>query len=1154
MKNRILCLLLALGIQLWLTSSVSAQGKPYAGPDDEAGDIAAEREGYMTGNRVFLYFRNTTELSDWPRPDVSKWPNSAEGVKMLDGVALMVGARVYIANDTIPVTDPLQAHTRHDLDTLFYLQKSYREGGDADPSGTIQWKLYPPFGYFNVNSEYPAMSNHPESWPPEGWPSTGFERKWPGEWNSRFGRGIKFAADLESFFVVNDAQDQEYLGPEDRVKYYPRPGHFIGQLRPDITIQKGKPWGGMGVRVETRGFQWNNPQSRDAIFWEYAVANISKYDLVDVAFGYWVDNQIGNEGDDEIAFFDVQQDMAYSWDIDGIGLGGLPTGNMGFAYLESPGLPFDGIDNDEDGLLDEKRDNVATGIVGAEDGIHDLNKFLTWYGLTRDQLRPHWDADEDQDWQDGIDLNGDGIYQLNEFAGDDVGLDGVGPGDINYVAPDEGECNHRPDYAEGKGCEPNFNAVDVSESDMVGLTAFRMLESSYGRGNFTWTNDKAMWTLLGERYLIEWTGIPQNLIETFSSGPFPLYEGLSERISMSILHAYDQLSGLNSAEHKAPALFEKKRIVQVIYEGDYRFASPPAMPTLHAMAGDRVVVLTWDDAADTRTREPLLKNINDFEGYKLYRASDKKFTDAEQIPDGFGNPLHKLPIFQCDLVDGRQGFTNFALINGVGYYLGDDRGILHYYVDREVQNGRTYYYALVAYDYGIPDVGPGIAPSENRIVIELDEAENVRDYGKNIQMVTPHQYAAGYTLPHLETNNSHSVFGSNTVTAEILAPSFVEAGHTYRVQFGVDTISAQKYLEFGLVYRNDALRVYDVSNQDTLLYTETPDNFKNDNFVYDYVTKAWYFNAGRPLTTDIFAGLRLNFEIPVLIAKLDVNKTGWITGQSPIRITQPTDEMQRYFPYDYDIVFTANDSVYLGKAQSASMRDENNERLDPKDLILHQKFPFYVVCKSQTDSTGANVLFDLAVQDVNRNGIFDWTTDRVLVGPLNTIGRRAGTWAGLAFVMDFQQTASISDLPKPGEVYRISFVRPWLVSDSFTFTVTSSDTLNLSQLKATMEQIRVVPNPYVATNAMEPAVSNPYLNQSRRLMFTHLPAKCTIKIFTTSCLLVAEIQVDNPADNGIAHWDLRSHEGLEIAAGIYIYHVKSTVTGDEEIGKFAVVK
>ena len=44
---------------------ILSQGKEYEGPEDSAGDIAAEKEGYMTGNRVFIYFRNTTELSDW---------------------------------------------------------------------------------------------------------------------------------------------------------------------------------------------------------------------------------------------------------------------------------------------------------------------------------------------------------------------------------------------------------------------------------------------------------------------------------------------------------------------------------------------------------------------------------------------------------------------------------------------------------------------------------------------------------------------------------------------------------------------------------------------------------------------------------------------------------------------------------------------------------------------------------------------------------------------------------------------------------------------------------------------------------------------------------------------------------------------------------
>jgi len=110
-------------------------------------------------------------------------------------------------------------------------------------------------------------------------------------------------------------------------------------------------------------------------------------------------------------------------------------------------------------------------------------------------------------------------------------------------------------------------------------------------------------------------------------------------------------------------------------------------------------------------------------------------------------------------------------------------------------------------------------------------------------------------------------------------------------------------------------------------------------------------------------------------------------------------------------------------------------------------------------------------------------------------------------------------------------------------------------LNEDMADIKVVPNPYIATNAMESAVSNPYLNQPRRLLFTHIPARCTIKIFTSSGVFVDEIKVtDNSAENGIVHWDMLTNEGLEIAAGVYLYHVKSEETGKEKLGKFAVVK
>ena len=55
--------------------------------------------------------------------------------------------------------------------------------------------------------------------------------------------------------------------------------------------------------------------------------------------------------------------------------------------------------------------------LGRQKGIADLSKFLNFYKLDVTDLKSHWDADEDQDWTDGNDINGDGIYQTNENAG-----------------------------------------------------------------------------------------------------------------------------------------------------------------------------------------------------------------------------------------------------------------------------------------------------------------------------------------------------------------------------------------------------------------------------------------------------------------------------------------------------------------------------------------------------------------------------------------------------------------------------------------------------------------------------------------------------------------------------------------------------------------
>lgn len=1159
-------------VLMFAIAGLFGQGHVYEGPDDPAGDKSAEREGGMNGNNIYLYYQNTTEISSWvsgSSVNYSEWPVGPDAVRMLDGVALLVSAMVIIDKSGNPVENPPEFAPPATYDTLFFLQTSYREEMDTDPTGQIEYGFYPVFGYFNPSSENPAISNNANSWPVAGWPAPNGQLKWPGEWNGRFGRGV-VGSDLETFFVVNDAQDQEYLGPEDQIKYYPRPGVKIGDKDPNVSIQYGAPWGGLGLRVEQRGFQWNNPQARDAIFWEYSVANVSDYTLPYVAFGYWVDNGIGGDTDDDYGFFDREVDMAYSWDIDGLGAGGVPTGTMGFSYLESPGIPYDGKDNDDDGLIDEKRDNEA--FVFYQDstaGIDDLQKFLDFYHLAVEDLKPHWDADEDQDWDDWVDVNGDGDhYHLDtlygeivfvadslEELGDDIGLDGVGPGDLNYTGPDADgtEGNHRPDYVRGVGSEPDFNATDVSESDMVGLTSFQMFPVPSHSSSFRWfKGDRSMWELLGGDTLIEYLGNVSNLIETFASGPFPLYQGMEERISMSEHHSYDPLQGLNSDDHVAPKLYLRKRIVQVIYESDYQFAKPPLVPTLKATASDGKVILTWDDLSDTRTREKLLNNENDFEAYRIFRSTDRDFSDPKVVTDGAGDPVEMRPIFQCDKIDDISGYANWGTVKEFGYalFMGNETGLTHYYVDSSVINGRTYYYGISAIDYGIEDVG--ISPAYNPVHIDVDRTtDEILFIPKNIQIATPHQTAGGYVPAKIEKENVE-IIGKGSVDPSIISEEASNTGHSYSAYFGVNILASFNNYDHGVKYINNSLSVKDLTTG-RVVYKEDSLHFPAENVKIDtfFTQVVAGLRPGVNLTTDIFDGLRIKYNIDSYEPSYDYQNSGWIkkTGEPPLRII-PTIRESDYLAWNYNIIFTDDPNIYQSRVSSTNtVRDEFDKRR-LTNIITGVSFNFYVINKNFKDSNGDPEVLDLLAQDVDGDGTFNILEDRVFVGPLD----KNGNWAGTAFIIDLSAALSETELPQNEDVYQVSFNRPFWKTDSIRFTVKGSGEVVEEELNATMDEIKVVPNPYIGTNGFEPSVKNRNLSQQRRIMFTHLPADCDIKIFTTSGVLVKSINVRNNPDDGTTYWNLVSDEGLAVAAGIYLYHVKSILTGKEKLDKFAIIK
>jgi hypothetical protein len=211
-----------------------------------------------------------------------------------------------------------------------------------------------------------------------------------------------------------------------------------------------------------------------------------------------------------------------------------------------------------------------------------------------------------------------------------------------------------------------------------------------------------------------------------------------------------------------------------------------------------------------------------------------------------------------------------------------------------------------------------------------------------------------------------------------------------------------------------------------------------------------------------------------------------------------------------------------------------------------------------TDSVLVPDTATVVVVDADGNGRFnlkaeDPTSDYLIIGDLTASFRTA--WGssrdldrmGYAYTIQFP-----GRLPRLGSILHLSTRRPFTVTDAFKFSITESHIFNKSYAKEQMENIKVVPNPYIATNVMEPRVRQG-LNQRRVLMFTHIPAKCKITIYSVSGYLVDTIEVNNEADDGHVFWDMRTMEGLEIAFGLYIYRVEAPDIG-EKFGKFAVIK
>ncbi len=1017
-------------------SSLAAQGEIDPRIDlyrnDPKGDYQYRRQGIMDGNQVRTLYYNNGEVAKYQAKPSLEWPKGS-GHQYLDGVSVLIAAQI---------TAPGNKQVIHPLET------SYREEMPTDPVTGKIWGMEPVPGYMNPSSQVktPAVNRDPSTFPP-AWPiALGVDSKWNGYWYGYFGRGV-MNADFETFFVVDDSKDGKYK--REPYSYYP--------------IAADSARGGLGLRVEVRGFQWSHVLAEDVIFWHYDIVNISDRDYDSTCFGFYSDPGVGGEssGNDD-ASYSTALDLCYAWDHLGKGdpaYGVWKSGYYGYAYLESPGNPYDGIDNDEDGLTDERRDDKV-----------DNNK--NWIGYE--------------------DINKNGAWDVGEPMNNDMGRDGVGPFDPQYLGPDAGEADGLPTNG-----EPNFDETDKDESDQIGLTSVSLTPLADKGPNGVWPkNNEVVWRKMIGGF-VDTSIVNSNISIVFSSGPFPLKKSRRERYSMALIMGND-----------LDQVVFNKVTVQAIYNANYNFSKPPLTPHLTAVAGDKKVFLYWDNIAE-ESRNPFLKYKRDFEGYTVYRSQEAEFNDVKTITDSKGEPKYYKPIAQFDLIDTVFKGPDPVGINGAHFWRGAETGLQHSFVDSTVKNGVKYYYAVCSYNQGDPNYGTlGLQPTECTKIITEDVNGTLKFADINTAIVVPNASTAGY-IPAGFTGNLSRVtngIGTGSMRVEIVNPNLITSGTEYKVGFEADGSVPKYTTKTFSVYRTTG------SKTDTVLRS----------------IKIGDATGGKSSLP--FDGMTIALTNPAIV---NIDTSGWTVGRATIVLSPSADSsfasLNVRWPGDYELKFTAG------------IADTSNGDLDPVSYppvpvnftITNTTFGYrckFLIADGDADGKFSNgdVLKILEFTDNGANIYLPWKL---------TYG-----------VPRFGQPV----LPVDGDKFIIRTTKPFMTGDYFTFKTKASST-DPAMTKATLSRIDVVPNPYIGAASWEPKTIYQTGRGERKVDFINLPAQCTIRIFTVSGGLVKTLHKDSGPTNGALSWNLVSEDGTDVAYGLYIYHVDAGEAGTH-IGKFALIK
>jgi len=1164
-----------------------------------SGDATLRKIGFHTGNRVGISFYNDGAITGFRQGvDIrGEWPLGS-GENYIGDVTPLIGVEFTNTNGKTLQSVTISRGPRS------------RQGEERHPTAGYFWGWDPIPGFLNTNGESVAMSHLQNSWPIGGWADPGgfpevvdyIDADGKTEWWGYFGRGL-MQADQESYFIADDQNDDEFNGVNA--------GYEATLWIPDSTDLLRH---GMGLQYIQRGFQWSSFLAEDVVFWLMDIRNEGTANYRRADFGTVVGTLAGGDGDsgDDLGFFDTKRSITYSWDSDGIGNKGQKVGYVGYAYLESPGNPFDGIDNDGDSQdptspmfsfpdFLEKNYSAGDKVVLIEEGTYERRIYTlgtlpdTVYSLG--EMIVVEDGVALREGHIGDIINGVAIPDSTAYDGIDNDLDGLVDENESLHISSRAVNDQDPvkfiNYITGEGLndllidERRDNDIDedgdwASDSDDLGQDGLGPDDDNYpgpdigegdgvptqGEPNFGRTDpDESDQIGLTAFNFFSISASPDMsndslLWSRMTPGRFDEIPPIPQDGDFIYASGYFPLMAQATERFSEALLFgedlkdiqSNQKIVQQIYNSGYKFPQPPRKPKITITQDDGKVVIYWDNGPSLRSKDFITKK-RDFQGYKIYRTTDAGFRDARSITNAFGVLSFDKPLVQYDLADSISGFfypsaSMLEQVGGTTYYLGENTGIINRFIDSTVTPGVTYYYAVCAFDSGEEDLE--IFPSENSKFIFREASGNVI-VDDNTGYITPGRRPTGYDKADLlsfEKNDTYKATGE--IVVEMIDDAAINNNFSYQ-----------------LTFRDTALQGY---TQDyTLLDLQTPDTvyipLSNNT---EIVNPGDSINVAGSDTVFV-NGKLVEVNSDYYVAEYDtlINRSTTFTGNTDIvqgfRLQIYNDwEVKEDTAFSGFVDITDSSKANYSFQTFTNLEDTTENGIDlPNDYEI--KFFDSMVGMSVADTIAKRLPpFKTVIPASETNiKVFNKTTGMEIdyiyfeTGTLTTF---YNIWFKEYVGGDYVRTWRINinylepniPLENQGKLM-ITTTKPFSRADVVTFSVKGPN-MDESGNTTDLDLIKVVPNPYVVTHIGEAALLSSQTSGrgEREIRFTRVPPGSKISIFTVRGDKIRTLTQDELAVGNV-YWNLRTDENLDAAYGIYIFVVE-TESGETKIGKFALLK